>query len=268
MSDVRNSVRFALMGVAAGIVMPLGLVLYALAHVGDPDRSIDPVHLFLVMVVGGCSSLGVLGWFLGRKEDQLSSQNRALAQLTSRLQALSTTDPLTNIPNRRALDEQLENEFERSKRYGASLAVVMIDLDRFKRLNDRHGHPAGDAMLREVARLLDAEKRRGDTIARYGGEEFVALLPHADAAAAQAWAERARTRLATTAIQMGSTLLRTTASFGVAASDRHGRAKAASALLEAADQALYQAKERGRNRVVVASPLSDAAEDDRIGAVS
>ena len=92
------------------------------------------------MVVGGCSALGVLGWFLGRKEDQLTAQNRSLAQLTSRLQALSTTDPLTGIPNRRALDERLENEFERSKRYGASLAVVMIDLDRFKRLNDRHGH--------------------------------------------------------------------------------------------------------------------------------
>jgi diguanylate cyclase (GGDEF)-like protein len=268
MSDVRNSVRFALLGVAAGVVMPLGLVLYALGQAGNPDHSIDPIDLFLVMVVGGCSALGVLGWLLGRKEDRLASQNRALAQLTSRLQALSTTDPLTGIPNRRALDDRLENEIERSKRYGAPLAVVMIDLDRFKRLNDRHGHAAGDAMLREVARLLDAEKRRGDTIARYGGEEFVALLPHADASAAQAWAERARARLATTAIEMGGTLLRTTASFGVAASERHGPAATSSALLEAADQALYQAKERGRNRVVVAPPPAEVIGADRIGAVS
>jgi diguanylate cyclase (GGDEF)-like protein len=263
MSDVRNSVRFALMGVVAGLVMPLGLALYALLG----GRSVDPMHLVLVMAVGGCSGLAVLGWLLGRKEDQLASQNRALAKLTGRLQALSTTDPLTGIPNRRALDERLENEFERSKRYGASLAVVMIDLDRFKRLNDRHGHAAGDAMLREVARLLDVEKRRGDTVARYGGEEFVALLPHADAAAAQARAERARARLATTAVELGGVLLQTTASFGVAASDRHGYTQEASSLLAAADQALYQAKERGRNRVVVAPPPSQE-QSDRLGAVS
>ncbi len=261
MSDVRNSVRFALLGGAAGVLMPLGLVLYALVV----DRSIDPVHLFLVMLVGGCSALGGLGWLLGRKEDQLANQNRSLAQLTASLQALSTTDALTGIPNRRALDERLENEFERSKRYGASLAVVMIDLDRFKLLNDRYGHAAGDAMLREVARLLDVEKRRGDTVARYGGEEFVALLPHADDAAAQAWAERARSRLATTAIELDGTLLRTTASFGVAASDRRGRAQSGSALLQAADHALYQAKERGRNRVVLALPSQEgeAAPADR-----
>jgi diguanylate cyclase (GGDEF)-like protein len=266
MGDVRNSVRFALMGVAAGVVMPVGLVLYAVAR----DRAIDPVHLFWVLLLGGCFTLGVVGWLMGRKEDQLAGQNRALAALTARLQALSTTDPLTGIPNRRALDERLENEFERSKRYGASLAVVMIDLDRFKSLNDRYGHAAGDAMLREVARLLDVEKRRGDTVARYGGEEFVALLPHADAAAAQAWAERARVRLSTTAIEMAGTLLHTTASFGVAASDRRDWADSAAALLEAADQALYQAKERGRNRVVVAAPSDTTSEIDesRLGAVS
>jgi diguanylate cyclase (GGDEF)-like protein len=140
----------------------------------------------------------------------------------------------------------------------------MIDLDRFKALNDRYGHAAGDAVLREVAHLLDMEKRRGDTVARYGGEEFVALLPHADAAAAQAWSERARARIATTAVELQGVLLRMTASFGVAASD--GRELTdGNALLAAADQALYQAKERGRNRVVVAPSEREA---DRMGAVS
>jgi diguanylate cyclase (GGDEF)-like protein len=260
MSGVRNSVRFALLGVGAGIVMPLGLVIYALAV----DGAIDPVHVFIVMVIGGGLALGVAGWFLGRKEDLLIAQNRALAQLSARLQALSTTDPLTGIPNRRALDERLENEGERSKRYGNPFAVVMIDLDRFKGLNDRYGHVAGDAVLREVAHLLDMEKRRGDTVARYGGEEFVALLPHADAAAAQAWSERARARIATTAVEIGGVLLRTTASFGVAASDGQGLTDG-SALLAAADQALYQAKEWGRNRVVVAPTETKV---DRLGAVS
>ena len=107
------------------------------------------------------------------------------------------------MPNRRALDERLEGELGRTRRYGTPLAAVMIDLDHFKKLNDRHGHAAGDAVLRQVARILDSEKRRGDIVARYGGEEFVAMLSHADAAAAQTWAERVRSRMATTAIDLG-----------------------------------------------------------------
>ena len=265
MKGVRNSVRFAILGVVAGTLMPLGLLIYAAVLPPLDSRSIDPVHLFTVMFIGGVSVLGVAGWVLGRKEDRLASRNQSLAELTARLQALSTTDPLTGIPNRRALDERIDNEFERSKRYGASLAVVMIDLDRFKGLNDKHGHAAGDAVLREVAHILDVEKRRGDTVARYGGEEFVALLPHADAAAAQAWAERVRMRLATTVVELGRVMLRTTASFGVAAIDRRGDLAGSESLLESADRALYQAKERGRNRVVVAD--ADApARAGRLGA--
>jgi diguanylate cyclase (GGDEF)-like protein len=266
MKTVGNSVRFALLGVVAGALMPLGLLLYAVspAPVGE---HIDPVQLFRVIFIGGVSVLGVAGWLLGRKEDQLTSRNHALAELTARLQALSTTDPLTGIPNRRALDDRLGTEFERSKRYGASLALVMIDLDRFKTLNDRHGHAAGDAVLREVGHILDGEKRRGDTVARFGGEEFVALLPHADAAAAQAWAERVRHRLSTTVVEMGRVRLRTTASFGVATTDSLGEVRESKELLEAADQALYQAKEAGRNGVVVAATYRPP-ESDLLGAVS
>ncbi len=169
---VRNSVRFALIGISAGVIMPVGVVLYALF--GDSD--IDPINLFAVMAAGGALGLGLAGFLLGRKEDQLAAQNRSLRELSDRLQALSTTDALTGVPNRRALDERLEDELGRTRRYGTPLAAVMIDLDHFKKLNDRHGHPAGDAVLRQVARILDSEKRRGDIVARYGGEEFVALL--------------------------------------------------------------------------------------------
>jgi predicted signal transduction protein with EAL and GGDEF domain len=162
---VKHSVRFAVLGGTAGVAMPLGLLLYALFV----DRQIDPLRLFLVLVSGGVAVLGTLGWLVGHKEDQLGEQNLALRALSDRLAELSTTDPLTGVPNRRALDEHLADEMARARRYGTPLAVVMLDLDHFKRLNDHYGHAAGDQVLRHVARLLEGEKRRGDTIARYGG---------------------------------------------------------------------------------------------------
>ncbi|HEY0708510.1 MAG TPA: GGDEF domain-containing protein [Polyangia bacterium] len=251
---MRQSVRFALWGVFAGVVMPAGLVIYALLV----DRSIDPLHLFLVMVAGGVLALGSLGWALGKKEDQLQSQNLALRALSDRLAELSTTDPLTGVPNRRALDDHLADELARARRYGTPLAVVMVDLDHFKRLNDRYGHPAGDEVLRHFASLLDGEKRRGDTIARYGGEEFVAILSHADATAAQGWAERVRARLGATSLEIEGNLVQITASFGVASATGDAVPEG-QALLEAADRALYVAKSNGRNRVAVAPGTAVAA---------
>jgi diguanylate cyclase (GGDEF)-like protein len=123
----------------------------------------------------------------------------------------------------------------------------MIDLDHFKALNDQFGHRAGDEVLRQLGRLLDAEKRTGDLVARYGGEEFVALLPHAEAQAAVGWAERVRQRIAATRISFEGGTLEITASFGVAGAAPDG---AASDLVEAADAALFEAKRAGRNRVV------------------
>ena len=262
---MKPSVRFAALGVLTGVVMPLGLLVYALLV----DRDIDPLQLFLVMVTGGVIGLGTLGYTLGKKEDQLGAQNLALRALSDRLAALSTTDPLTGIPNRRALDEHLADELARARRYGTPLAVVMVDLDHFKRFNDKYGHAAGDSVLRHVAQTLDAEKRRGDTVARYGGEEFVAILSHADAAAAQIWAERVRARLANTAVEVTDAVLRVTASFGIAAATSGDKAPAMEDLLAAADRALYQAKAKGRNRVMVAPNESPTAPTAiRAGAAS
>ena len=243
---VRNSVRFALVGVAAGVVAPLGLVVCGFL-VG---RSPDPLHLFLFMVGGGALALGGAGWLMGRKDDELARRNRALVDLSEQLRALSTTDALTGLPNRRAFDERLQAEIARANRHGAPLALVMIDLDHFKALNDRFGHQVGDAVLSTVGAVLGSERRLGDLAARYGGEEFVAILPHADEDAAQAWAERVRARIAGTAVDVDGQLARVTASFGVAAARPEDEDKAS--LVAAADQALYQAKARGRDRVAVA----------------
>ncbi len=180
----------------------------------------------------------------------LGRHNRELRRVTRRLQALSTTDALTGIPNRRRFDEQLAQEMARTNRYATPVAVVMIDLDHFKELNDRFGHPAGDEVLRQVAGLLDRQKRVGDLVARIGGEEFAALLPHADLRAAAAWAERMRRRIAEAQFPRHGHVLSVTASFGVAAIDEPpfdpGR------LVEEADRALYSAKHLGRNRVISA----------------
>jgi diguanylate cyclase (GGDEF)-like protein len=221
-----------------------------LLHGVVTERTVDPVGLFLALVWGGVIVLAGAGWLLGRKDDQLAARNRELQAMTERLQALSATDALTGIPNRRSFDERLAVEMARTARYHTPLALVMVDLDHFKQLNDGYGHPAGDQVLRRIAELLEGEKRLGDMVARYGGEEFVAILPHSDAAAALAWAERARARIADTTFELSGRRVPVTASFGVAA----------------AMSALYEAKAAGRNRVTLA-PSRDQHPTWRYGAV-
>lgn len=243
---VRLSTRYLVLGLVIGLVAPAGLFFYALLG----DRNFDPWELFLVMAAGSALTLSVAGWMIGRRDDALLATNQELRLAGERLRALTVTDPLTGISNRRSFDERLAVEVARRNRYRTPLALVMVDLDHFKQLNDRRGHPAGDAVLRAVASLLNAEKRRGDVVARVGGEEFAAILPHTDAGAAAAWAERVRQRIATTAVDAGGEPLSITASFGVA--DARGSHATTAGLLAEADRALYAAKAEGRNRVTAA----------------
>jgi diguanylate cyclase (GGDEF)-like protein len=150
-------------------------------------------------------------------------------------------DALTGLANRRALGEILAAEISRAQRFAHQLAVVLLDLDRFKQINDSFGHGAGDVMLREVSRLLTSLARQGDTVARWGGEEFVVVLPETDLAGAQRFAERLRRTIEAHAV--GD--MQTSASCGVAIMVPEDTVEA---LLGAADQALYQAKTNGRNR--------------------
>ena len=150
-------------------------------------------------------------------------------------------DSLTGLANRRALEEVLAAEISRAQRFTHELAVVLLDLDRFKEINDSFGHAAGDVMLRAVSRLLTGLARQGDTVARWGGEEFVVVLPETDLAGAQRFAERLRRTIETQAV--GD--MKTSASCGVATMLPEDNVEE---LLGAADQALYQAKSNGRNR--------------------
>lgn len=177
-------------------------------------------------------------------------------RLQSAVRALTLTDELTGLHNRRFFDRELKRETERARRFGRSLALVLLDVDHFKAYNDTFGHRAGDDALRYVAvHLTEAVPRRLDAVARYGGEEFVVLLAETDAEGARLVAERIRASLE------GSDQFRCrlTISAGIAATQ--GEGCEAEALIERADEALYQAKGAGRNRVCVA-PVRDLASEE------
>lgn len=170
------------------------------------------------------------------------------------LEALATTDGLTGVFNRRVILEKVEHEWARGARYSRPFALIMVDLDRFKAINDAHGHPVGDAVLKQAAqRLLAGVRRPSDYVGRYGGEEFAVLLAETTLAGATAAAERLRQMVASEPFHVGGKVppLPVTASFGCAATSDPAIASVVE-LIEAADRALYRAKSEGRNRVVSA----------------
>lgn len=167
------------------------------------------------------------------------------------LESLANIDSLTDIPNRRSLDEKLEAEWRRCQRSGQPLSLIMLDIDHFKAFNDHYGHGAGDICLVTVATTLARNlSRPGDMMARYGGEEFAVVLPETDLAGASQMAERMREALAIQrmpqAPDTGNGMV--TLSAGVA-SGVPDEASSIASLLEAADRKLYEAKRQGRNRV-------------------
>jgi len=184
-------------------------------------------------------------------EALLSTAASALesARLHSAVRDLADHDALTQLPNRRRMQSDLVTECERSHRYGRPLTFVMIDLDHFKRLNDRYGHVVGDAVLHAVATALDQCLRTTDTAYRYGGEELAVLLRETGVEAAAALAERLRAAVA--GLRMPESGVRVTASLGLA--EWTGQMREPSDLIAAADTALYAAKRAGRDRVVVHS---------------
>jgi len=165
-----------------------------------------------------------------------------------RLRRLSTLDALTGALNRAGLEIQGKRVGLRALRSGRSLAVIMIDVDYFKVINDTHGHPVGDEVLRHLARLLKIELRPHDLMARFGGEEFVLVLDDVNRAAALSVAERLRARIEYELVELGQLSVRYTVSMGVVCSDEHSYDLIR--LISAGDAAMYEAKRAGRNRVV------------------
>lgn len=179
----------------------------------------------------------------------------ALEIALGRVEDMAMTDPLTGVRNRRYFMQVAAREFDRAARHGQPMALVLIDVDHFKRINDAHGHLVGDAALRGLGAVLRRELREGDLVGRFGGEEFVVLLRGLEPLEAQAVAERLRQAIAAEPIEYQGARHAMTASLGLAVVARREGLEAA---LGRADAALYAAKHAGRDRVRVA-PVPESA---------
>ncbi|HEY1554009.1 MAG TPA: diguanylate cyclase [Kofleriaceae bacterium] len=168
--------------------------------------------------------------------------------LYRRMETMATTDGLTGLTNHRSFQERFEDLLQRAQRHNHKVALLLCDVDHFKKVNDNYGHPIGDEVLRRVARVLQEVPRKIDIPARYGGEEFAVVLDNVDVAQAKAVAERIRIEISKVVVESEKGPLGVTESIGVAAFPDDGRDRAT--LIERADLALYHAKHTGRNRVV------------------
>jgi diguanylate cyclase (GGDEF)-like protein/PAS domain S-box-containing protein len=197
-----------------------------------------------------------------RDVTQRKATEDRLADLNRQLESIANHDALTGLANRRQFDASLAVEFRRARREGTTLCLVMLDVDRFKRFNDRYGHPAGDRCLQQIAGALKRVPRRpSDVVARYGGEEIALILPNTSLAGAAKIADRVREAVRSLAIPHSDNEFEVvTVSLGVAATN--AAIDAPAKLVESADQALYAAKESGRDRVCVASKASAAQAAD------
>jgi two-component system cell cycle response regulator len=174
----------------------------------------------------------------------------------SKMAEMSTVDELTQLHNRRYFIDALEGEFERANRYETEMALVILDLDNFKKVNDTYGHPTGDKVLSCIGKILKKLVRRSDLACRYGGEEFAVVLPNVSKEGIYTAYERFREMVSKQSFEHESKQFHITVSIGIAFSDD---AESSDDLLAHADQALYQAKESGRNRIV------DYNADDKSG---
>jgi two-component system cell cycle response regulator len=228
--------------------------------VGPVETTLDGYAAFPILTGTRLKGLLALG---GRAAASLAPETEAFLRqvagqahivienslLVERLRDLAVRDGLTGLFNHRHSLELLVHECDRASRYPGHVSLLMIDIDHFKEVNDRHGHQAGDHVLREVAALLREGVRNVDVLGRYGGEEFIAILPHTEREDAQLLAERLRQSIAEHAFRVGDAEVRATVSIGVATwpSDQIA---ASAELVREADRALYRAKAEGRNRVV------------------
>ncbi len=228
-----------------------GAQLLALRAVSAIDAAVWPYRQRIrFAALGSFALLALLSLLFARPILRTLSDFRRVA-------SQATTDSLTSLANRRSFDEELTLEWRRSERTGGTLALILVDIDDFKQVNDTHGHQVGDAVLRKVGEVLGGRVRQLDVAARYGGEEFAVLLPETDLAGARTLAQRLRKDVAGAGVPLPSGEdLAVTASFGVADKNGYDRAED---MIAAADRALYDAKNRGKNRVASARARATAA---------
>jgi len=238
-----------------------GLVLgrkSELARAGNPESGAERLELPLIVTGDQFGKVVLSGASFDDEEVEVASSLAAQAvvalenaQLHRIVEWQALIDPLTGLANRRSLEESLLEEVARAERFGGDVCFVLADLDRFKRINDRYGHPTGDRALRVFAQTVRDLVRDIDCAGRWGGEEFALVLPGTDAEGGVVLAERIREALVAREIRSADGVrVQLTASFGVAS---YSESRAVTALVESADDALYWAKREGRDRVVTAA---------------
>lgn len=240
-----------LQGFLLGFLPAVGWLVLELVHGASLVQVLRADWSVLVyLVLAGTSLLTAFGAAMGRGEQKWCEK-------AERLSNLALTDPMTGLRNRRYFQARFDESYRLSRRARAPLSLAIIDVDRFKDVNDRHGHQVGDQVLRAVAVALRSVVRRGETLARVGGEEFALILPGLDQAGAERVAERVRTAIENTRVMVPGVEapLSVTASVGVAEASYRPSGGGPSELYRAADEALRAAKAHGRNRVEVTGPL-------------
>jgi diguanylate cyclase (GGDEF)-like protein len=223
--------------------------LYALCAYLGPLSPLQPWALHVAYIVNVALFIGMFFAMAAYYRDTVVKAER-------RLLAAATTDPLTGLANRSQFHMRALNELSHGKRRGEPTALVLADVDFFKRINDEFGHEAGDKVLVRLASLMRENLRDVDVLARWGGEEFLALLPSNDSAAASVVAERLREAVASVLIDIGDRVIQVTMSFGISQVDDVHDLQPATAR---ADQALYVSKREGRNRINCAPSAAEPA---------
>jgi len=272
-----GALAYAIVGPARGGVFPIVMVILMFGMFAASPRQMAGVSLYAVALFGATMALmawlrpevyapaveaahfimvatmmpavSILAARLSLMRHRMRGQRADLKQAMNRIQDLATRDALTGLINRRHMDELLEQERQRSVRAGHPFCIAVIDIDRFKRLNATYGRGAGDLMLCAVAREALGAIRISDRLARWSGQKFVLLMPDTRASLARSGLERLRERVSAIELTAGGAVLRVTVSAGLT---EHLAGETVSQALERADQAVYEAKAQGRDRVVLA----------------
>lgn len=228
--------------------------------VGNFDVRVDIDHRDELGALG--ESFNIMAESVQEKVDTLEDQMKIISEAKEKIEQMAITDDLTGLYNRRYLFEQLEREIERSLRYGSPLGFIMVDADHFKSINDTYGHHIGDIVLKEIAALIRENCREIDTAARYGGEEFAVIALSADTETTFVMAERIRKSVEAKPIRCDDVEINLTVSIGLISYRQEELEKMAHPddMVNAADRALYRAKQNGRNRTEIYSD-DETAQD-------
>lgn len=270
-----GALAYTLAGRARGAVFPIMMVVLMFGLYSLSPRQVRAMSWLALLLFG--AAMGLMAWHdpaiyppevefahflviaiflpavsmlagqLGRLRDALKRQRAELREALARNQVLAQRDELTGLANRRHMAGLIEAERERCGAHGGSFCLAVLDIDRFKRINDTHGHAAGDQVLKAFAEAAQAAIRDVDVLARWGGEEFMVMLPDTRLTAARLGLERLRTRVEALRVTHDGAELAFTLSAGVV---EHSPAEPLVEAIARADRALYQAKQQGRNRVV------------------